>query len=365
MERKFGRWFILLAVLLLLVVTLTGCDKTEKVEKETEISVNTAKVVTRDIARSVSYAGAVKGINETSVIAKIPARVTGVYVKTGDRVSAGQVMFALDSSDYSAGIEQAQVGRRAAELNLATATTNLERTKQLFEAGAVSKQQMESAQTAFDSAEVGLAQADAAINMASVQLNNCSVTAPISGTVGNVSLSVGDMASPQVPAAVISDTSQLEIEFAVSESEVNYMQAGIAAEVTLKAVSDKALPAKIASVSGVPDPMKRSYMVRVIMDNPEGLIKSGMFARVSVPTVKQTDAVCIPRSALVAKGTGTVVYVVDDKKRAHERPVTVGIEDDTYAQITKGLKTGEVVITKGNTLVAEGTLVRVVAGGVK
>ncbi len=364
MERKYLQWFVLLAVLLL-AFALTGCDKTEEMEKETEISVNTAKAAARDISRSVSYAGVVKGINETNVVAKIPARVTGVYVKTGDRVSAGQVMFALDSSDYSAGIEQAQVGRRAAELNLATATTNLERTKQLFEAGAVSKQQMEGAQTAFDSAEVGLAQADAAINMASVQLNNCSVTAPISGTVGDVSLSVGDMASPQMPAAVISDTSRLEIEFAVSESEVNYMQAGVTAEVTLKAVSDKTLPGRIASVSGVPDPMKRSYVVKVTMDNPDGVIKSGMFARVSVPTVKQTDAVCIPRSALVAKGTGTVVFVVDEKKRAHERPVTVGIEDDTYAQITKGLKTGEVVITKGNTLVAEGTLVRVVAGGVK
>jgi len=194
-ERKDARIGILFMVLLLLI-TLTGCGKSEDVVKETGLSVSTAKVTKMDLAQSVSYAGKVEGRNEASVLAKTSARVTAVYVKDGDHVTAGQTLFALDSRDYSAVVNQAEVGRRAAELTLNTARTNYDRTKQLFAAGAASKQQMESAQTAVDMAEVSLAQAEAAINVTSVQLNNCSITAPISGVVGNINLAVGDMASP-------------------------------------------------------------------------------------------------------------------------------------------------------------------------
>lgn len=318
-----------------------------------------------DIAQSVSYAGKVEGRNEASVFAKTSARVTAVYVKDGDRVTAGQTLIVLDSHDYAAVVAQAEAGKRAAELSLTTARTNLERTRQLFAIGAASKQQMESAQTAADLAEVSLAQADAAINVASVQLNNCSITAPISGVAGNITLAVGDMASPAAVAAVISDTSQLEIRFMVSESEVNYITNGGAAKIYIKAVSDKPLPGKISSVSTVPDPTSRNYAVKVALNNQNGQIRSGMFAELIIDTISKQNILCVPVNAVLPKSGSSIVYTVDKDNRARPLDVQTGIKNNRYIEITSGLKAGQQIITKGNTLVNDGTLVRVAAGGDK
>jgi multidrug efflux pump subunit AcrA (membrane-fusion protein) len=88
-----------------------------------------------------------------------------------------------------------------------------------------------------------------------------------------------------------------------------------------------------------------------------------MFAEVVVNTINKDNAVCVPTNAIVPKGARSVVYVVDEENRAREREVEIGIENTTYVEIIKGVSVGEEVITKGSTLVAEGTLVRVITGG--
>ena len=82
-------------------------------------------------------------------------------------------------------------------------------------------------------------------------------------------------------------------------------------------------------------------------------------------TIKKADVICIPQSAIVPKGVSNVVYIVDEEKRAREKQVSVGIETETMVEITAGINAGEIVITKGNTLVRDGTLVRLASEGVQ
>lgn len=360
---RHRRTYLGLVLLLMAALLMSGCGKKEEVIKETEISVNTAQAQERSIAKSTRYAGTVRGQNEVYLLPKAAARVTAIMVKPGDKVGQGQVIMTLDSSDYQAGAAQAQAGLKAAQIQLESARSNLERTQKLHDAGAASPQQLEAATSGYEAAQVGVEQGNAALAMASIQLNNCTLTSPISGVVGNINLSLGDTANPASPAAIISETSQLEIEVMVSESEISFIQTGSSVDVYIKAVSDKPFTGQVATVATVPDTVKRNYPVKITLDNPEGKIRSGMFAEVAVNTVSKNNVVCVPTNAVVPKGARTVVYVVDDKKRAREREVEVGIENNQYVEIAKGLKTGEKVITKGSTLVAEGTLVRVVTGG--
>ena len=87
-----------------------------------------------------------------------------------------------------------------------------------------------------------------------------------------------------------------------------------------------------------------------------------MFAEVNIATESKEGALCVPASALVLKGNQTVIFTVDEENRARQREVELGIENSNYVEILSGVKEGEVVITKGNTLVSDGTLVRVVPG---
>lgn len=360
-KRKSTYWGLI--VVLMAAFLISGCGQKEEVVKETEISVSTALAQERSIAKSARYAGTVRGQNEVYLMPKVPARVTGIHVNPGDRVAQGQTLITLDSSDYQATVAQAQAGVKAAGIQLENARLALERTEKLHAAGAASQQQLEQAQSGYEAAQVAVEQANAALAMASLQISYCTLTAPISGVVGSINLSLGDTANPASPAAVVSETSQLEIEVMVSESEVSFIEVGSPVDIYVRAISEDAFKGQVASVATVPDTIKRNYAVKVILDNPEGSIKSGMFAEVVVNTISKDNAVCVPTNAVVPKGSRTVVYVVDEEKRAREREVEIGIENTSYVEIVNGLSVGEQVITKGSTLVADGTLVRVITGG--
>lgn len=362
---KIKRSLYILLVLVLSLSLLSGCEKEKEVVKETELSVSTVKVEKHNIAQAVKYPGTVRGVNEVYIMPKAPARVTAIFVKPGDRVSAGQTLLTLDSSDYQAGAAQAQAGVKAAGIQLENARLALERTQKLFEAGAASQLQLEQAQSGYDAAQIGVEQANAALAMASIQLNHCTVTTPINGVVGAINLSLGDTANPASPAAAVSDTSRLEIETLVSESEVSYIKSGAVVDVLVKAAGEKPFKGKVDSVSSVPDPMKHNYTVKVVLDNPDNKIKSGMFAEVVISTVSKDDVITVPLAAVVPRSGRQIVYTVDSKNRAREIDVETGLRDNKYIEIVSGLKAGEQVITKGNTLVNNGTLVRVVSGGAK
>jgi RND family efflux transporter MFP subunit len=192
-RRKSTYWGLI--VVLMAALLVGGCGQTEEAVKETEISVNTAQATERNIAKSVRYAGTVRGQNEVYLIAKVPARVTGIHVNPGDKVSQGQKLITLDSSDYQAAVAQAQAGVKAATLQLENARLGLERTEKLHAAGAASQLQLEQAQSAYDGALVGVETANAGLAMASQQIGYCNLTSPINGVVGSINLSLGDTAN--------------------------------------------------------------------------------------------------------------------------------------------------------------------------
>lgn len=366
---------IVLLALLLGLTALSGCGKTEEVSEEPELSVNVVKAATRDLAQAVTYTGLVRGQREVYITPKVPARVTGIHVSPGDSVRQGQVLLTLDNTDFIAAIKQAEAAVAMAEANKQSndlqreiARKNYERMQELHAAGAVSDQQLETARAQFEAlasgaVEAALEQARAGLLQARTQYNNTVITSPITGTVGSINLSLGDTANPQAVAAIVSDTAKLEIEIQVTEAEISYIEAGAEVQVFIRAVRETPYTGKVVSVATVADPVKRSYPVKVELDNEKGEIKSGMFAEVVMATISKQDVVSVPASAVVPKGGRTLVYVVDQENRAREREVETGISDGTFVEIVKGLAPGETVITKGNTLVNDGSLVRVVTGG--
>ncbi len=358
---------VALVIILLLASILPGCKKEAEEIQETQITVATAQVTARDVAKNINLTGSIKGKDEVFVVSKsqAPLQVTAITVRPGQTVSQGTPIIHLDSSDFTTGVEGAEVGLRQAQLQYDTVANSLERSKKLHEAGALSTQELELTQMEYDLAETGLEQARIALQNAQKQLGNCTITSPINGVVGSIDVSVGDIANPGNPVAVVSNTSQLEIEVLASESDVNYIKEGNEALVHIKAASDEAFVGRIDTVSLVADPMKKNYLVKVLLSNEDGLIRSGMFAQVSIATESKKDVVSVPTQAIVPKGNRTVVYVIDEENRARETEVEVGLENSQFVEIVKGVKIGDLVITKGNTLVDDGSLVRVAAGGDK
>jgi RND family efflux transporter MFP subunit len=361
--------------LLTAILAVSGCGKAQQAVKEAEITVNTAPAQIQDLAKSVSYSGIIRGKNEVYLMPKVSARVTGIAVKAGDTVKTGQTLITLDNTDFIAGVQQAEAGlamaeagQRANQMQVESALADYERAQALYAAGAIADQQLELARLKYESltagsAEAAVAQAQAALSAARTLLAKCVITSPLDGVVGSIGVSLGDTANPAAVAAIVSDTSELQVQVMVSEAEVSYIQPGSAVQVYISAVQEQAFPGKVESIASVADPVTHNFAVKVDLPNPEGRIKSGMFAELKVDTLSKQGILVIPVSAVVPKGGQQIVFVVDQDQRARETEVTTGIKNDNYIEILSGLQAGQEVIIKGNTLVSDGTLVRVVAGG--
>jgi len=369
------KWYLgLVMALLVALLAVSGCNKTTEVVKESELTINTAPVQVQDLTKRVSYSGIVRGQNEVYLMPKAAARVTGIYAQPGDYVKAGQTLITLDNTDFIAGVKQAeagvalaQAGLRNNELQVESAQADFARAQSLHEAGAISAQQLELARLKYESltagsAQAAVAQAEAGLQAARTALDKCVISSPINGVLGSIGLSLGDSANPAVAAAIVSDTTALEIEVMVSELEVSYVQKGSEVDVQVQAVQEEMFKGQVASIASVADPAKHNYVVKVALPNPDGRIKSGMFAELKVDTISKNGVTAVPLSGVIPKGGREIVFVVDQDSRAREVEVKTGIKNDSYVEIISGLTPGQEIIVKGNTLVSEGTLVKVVAG---
>ncbi|MEN6460366.1 MAG: efflux RND transporter periplasmic adaptor subunit [Syntrophomonas sp.] len=378
MKTRYRNVMVALIIMSLLMV-VSGCGKKAKSEAGQDvINVNTAVVKEMNIIKYSSYTGRVKGSNEEAVMPKQALRVTAVHVTEGQTVHQGQVIASLDRSKLDAAVGQAQAGvasARAAEaaneVQRQTALSNYNRTKELHNAGAVSDQALETAKAAYDAlntgaAEAGVAQAQAALNLAQQNLADCEITSPMNGIVGRVDVSVGDTTSMQNPVAVISNTADLEIEVMVSESDVSSVKAGTAVKVIIEAIGEDPLTGTVKSVASVADTTSKSYSVTVSLpNNAKSQVKSGMFAEVQLPTKHTEDVIGIPMSAVLPQNGENVVYVVKGKDSCKAVKVQLGLNDGKFTEITDGLKIGQKVITKGNTLIDETSLLKFADGGTK
>jgi len=133
--------------------------------------------------------------------------------------------------------------------------------------------------------------------------------------------------------------------------------------VVIRAVQEQPFMGQVESIATVADPVKRNYAVKVSLPNSGGLIKSGMFAELTVNTMSKPGVLTVPVGAVLPKGGRDIVYVVDQDSRARVVEVETGIKNDQNMEIVSGLTAGQEVIIKGNTLVSDGTLVKVVGGG--
>ena len=371
---KRWKWTVWFFLAVLMVSLLNGCQTSQEVAKETELTVEVTAAQNQYIARTARYAGKIRGANEAPVTAKMAGRVTQILVQPGDRVAAGQTLVLLDSTGLQAALKQAEAmvaSTRAQmasnQLQLENARLNYERMQQLHQAGAIADNALEAARLQYETLQSGaveasVASAEAARLSLQDQLNNCNLTAPISGMVGSIAVSLGDTASPQSPVAVVSDTSRLQVEVLVSEADINFIQTGSKVNVYISSLSAQPFSGTVVSVDPMADVVRRNFTVQVALDEAQPQIRPGMFAEVVMATEQAENTLCVPIEAVIARGDKSVVYTVDAENRAHPLEVKTGISSDRLIQIMEGLEVGTPVIVQGNTLVSDGTLVRVVAG---
>ena len=387
---KFRR-IVSIAAALAAAATLTACQGGEEADTSQPqaaagVAVQVTPVVRDTIATENQVSGSVVTDGQKSVFVAANAQCTAVYVETGDEVSAGDWICTLDMDSTISSYNAANITYQSAVDNyadqeaifdrqIALAEKNVSDLKALFEIGAASQAEIDSAElnlmTLQASKKSTLAQLEAGmqsslsnVEQLSAVLENVdaqgNVVAPVSGTVITLNAAEGSYVSASMPVAVIDGVDVMEISVSVSEALVPSLSQGDEVDVSIGALNVETV-GTIRSIERTPNVQTRLYTVTVgLNEDIEGLM-SGMFAQVSFRTNVSEDAVVVPTEAILTSGGEQYVFVVEDGV-ARYQPVQTGLTGSGVTEVTEGLEDGQQLVTVGQEYLSDGEAVRIVSG---
>ncbi|MFW5866381.1 MAG: efflux RND transporter periplasmic adaptor subunit, partial [Armatimonadota bacterium] len=209
------------------------------------------------------------------------------------------------------------------------------------------------------SARAGIDQAQASERVASVQLGKHAVSSPIAGLVAARMVDAGEGAMPGTPVMRIVDIDPIRIDAVVNQLDIERVSTGDPAVVQFDGLSERDFRGTVTEIEPQAIPDSRNYVARIEVPNPGGVVKPGMFARVSILLGSREDVVVIKRDALLERDHVREVYVVVDGA-VEVRDVEVGVISGNLVEIIDGVREGETVIVSGQDTVAEGEKVETV-----
>ncbi|MHA7899995.1 MAG: efflux RND transporter periplasmic adaptor subunit [Henriciella sp.] len=300
----------------------------------------------RSFSRDIEALGTLEPNEQVELSLNASDRITALYFDDGERVRRGKTLLSLAQREQLALVE-------SAEANVEEAARQLQRVIRLAEADAVSESELDRAQRDLDSAEANLRA------LQSRQKDRVLV-APFDGVLGFRRVSVGSFVRPGDVVATLIDDSEMNLDFDVPSIFTRSIQPGTAIVAETDDLPGEVFEGEIATLDNRIDPVTRSIQARARIPNPDRLLRSGMFMRVTVTADPRTN-LAIPEEAVQPVGPKTFVWRVTpeaDSLIARRVEVELGQRAEGYIEVVAGLELGDRVITEGIIRVREGSELR-------
>lgn len=340
------------------------------------VHVGVVTVERKDLVRKITLPGSLVAFNEATLYGKITGYLRSIRVDKGDSVHRGQTLGVIDVPEMVKEVDQAEAAYQEAlaSLNRAKAQAELQaatyaRYKEVHskDPDAISKQELDEYRSRSEVAqsEVALMEAKVATARANherlLALNRYTViTAPFSGVVTARFVDPGALiqatTSSNQPIVTVQDLDTIRVYVNVPEVDVPMIRKGTPANLTNAAYPGKAFKALVTRYAEALDPPTRTMKAEVDVINSQHLLRSGMYADVTLEIQKLRNTLVIPDTALVVDGSRKFVWVVRNTT-ARRVEVETGMDDGTEAEIRSGLNGEEQVVVAGKDGLAEGKLV--------
>lgn len=340
------------AAALLIAITAVGCggQQAGAPQAPPPTPVKVATVHPAPVADASELVATIKSLSTTTIHPRVDGQITRIFVKSGDRVKAGTPLLQIDPLRQQAAVASQDSARAAQEANVAYAQQQLNRAKELIGVGAISKQELEEAETNVNTARAQLAALSAQVKEQSVTLGYYQVLAPTSGVVGDVPVRVGMRVSPDTLLTTVDQNQNLEVYVSVPLERAPELKRGLPIEI-VDGQGNKLADTTVNYISPTVDDQTQSILVK---GNVKGggagdVLRNAQFVRARV-IWKTADGLVVPVVAVIRINGKHFVYVAenkDGKSVARQRPVTLGqIIKDDYT-VLGGLKASEQVVISG------------------
>lgn len=362
----------LLASICAAALLMSGCGGGEETAEQDFMNgaptrVKAIKVLVTDAPLNLSYSGQVVDRDEVKVQSKVSGNVIEKYVKGGQDVVKGQLLFKIDDRQYESAVLQAKANLAKSMTDLAKERIDLQRYEELWTSYAISEQTLTNQRSAVESQESEVVAQRALLQKAEDDLADTMVYAPMSGRLGIDDVPVGTYSTAGNTAlATIGQVDPVYVQFAVSEQEYLRLSRSEHSSEKEPASSDFKITLTLADGSGYPYQGEfaeydrtlgnetGTLTIRSTFKNPEGLLVPGMYTRVEIVGLKIPGAMLVPERALQQLLGETMVIVAQSDNKSAIRKITLGEKIGSYYVVKSGLKADDYVIVEGLTNLRDG-----------
>ena len=359
---RLVRWFIIVGLLLaLLVGALVGFNafRSHMIaqffanNKPPPSNVSIAEAKTEVIPNLLTAVGDLVAVHQVNVTTDVPGRITEIHFTAGSHVKAGtplvQLFDAPEQGDLASFKAQATVGEQ-----------QLDRAKQLASRQFGPQSTVDTAQATYDQAKAGIAKTEALISQKLVR-------APFEGDLGVRQVEVGQYLTAGTQIVSLTDLSVLYANLTVTEKQSSQIKVGQAVRVAVDAYPGRTFEGKITTIEPQIATETRNIRVQATIQNPESILKPGMFATTTIVLPEKPPVVTIPETAVDYTLYGDSVFLITEKKgedgktslTADRTFVKTGNRVEGRVQILKGLKAGDRVVAVGQIKLQSGMAVAI------
>lgn len=365
LKKKIIPIIVIILVLIVGVAIFRG-KKTNTVAAATPNKASVKVSQVNNVAKdsTISLKASLEASEVGIVSGKIGGKVVQVMFENGKYVSQGDTLIKLDDQDIKNNIVYSESKLISLQISLGKMQTSMEnaqrsfnRTKELFDQGAISKVDLETAETTLKNAKDDLELTKANINTAQIELKNLKdslantiITAPISGLMDEKGVNLGQYANMGVILGKVKNISPIYAVIEVDQNDLSSFKVGQSAKVKIGSNDLKEYDGMIKTIEVSADTSSRVFECKVQVDNQDQSLKPGIYANVDIIGNQKGETLAVPTDAL--SGTqGDYTVFVNDNGTARKHIVSIGEITKALVEIKSGIQKGDsVIITNVNTL---------------
>ena len=308
------------------------------------IPVQVAAAKRGDISMFLMQTTTIEAERQVDILAKVSGQVVKLPAEEGVRVKKGDLLAQLDEAELQINFVQTKVV-------METDKAMLERAQNMLEKNLISEENYETSRLQYESSK-------AAHEAARLQLEYTSVRSPIDGVVTARNVELGQRVNVNQSLFLVADFDPLRAKIYVPEKDMGRIFEGQVAKITVESEPGLEFSGVVKMVSPVVDPASGTAKVKIDIEDDRGKLKPGMFASVFITTETHSNALLIPKKALILESDVDQVYIYQDGN-AHKVNLKLGFTTGDNVEVLTGLQEGDLVVTVGQEGLREGLPIRI------
>jgi len=328
--------------------------------------VTVSVVSLQNVAQWTDFSGHLEAVDRVEIRPRVAGAVKAIHFREGALVKAGDLLVTIDPAPFQAEAARAQAEVSAANARLTLATSEQARAQRLWADHAIAQSELESRTNDLKAAQANLDAARASLQSANLNLSYTQVRAPVSGRVGRIEVTVGNLVGSGPQAAILTTLVSVSPIYASFDADEEIIHRTIA---DLGSTSLETIPVTVEADSGEPisghlqlidnqfDGTSGTLRARAVFQNPEGKLIPGQFVRVHMGAAQEKPALLVSELAVGTDQSKRFVYVVGADHKVAYREVTLGGTANGLRIVTSGLKDGERIVVSGIQHVGPGSVV--------